>query len=268
MALAKFLALLTLLHVAAKVESANILLVPFQNTSHFLELDGVGKPLVARGHNLYVLFSDDTALPKNSPYKLVTYKSSKTTFNQDTKAQHKFIEESNSGHDMKKYLKDNCIAMFEDPDLFDRLRSLKLDLVIVDNFFAKCFFLVPHKLGLPFVAVGTVRTAWPARLPLLSSVSPQTMGLDQFGLKFCEETPSQSTIVRTLCRLGAFFAEEMFCYFVEEDYLKKYVEFDSVQDIRSNASVYLFNINFLLTEPLPKLPHVEYVGGLTTKPRK
>lgn len=72
----------------------HILLIPFKNLSHFLEVDGVGRPLVAQGHKVYVLFDDMTVMPVSNTHENRYKSSNKSHTHMDIKAQHEFIEKS------------------------------------------------------------------------------------------------------------------------------------------------------------------------------
>lgn len=60
--------------------------------------------------------------------------------------------------------------------MFQRLADQKFDLAILDGFiFFKCTFLVPHRLGLPYVAYADEIDALVARVPWLPSFVPHYM---------------------------------------------------------------------------------------------
>lgn len=252
-------------------EAAKILMIPFMNTSNYWELDGVGRPLVERGHTVYILVDNTSALPDNTKYKLVTYKFKTAPLQyHEENCPNGFNGDARNKLDLAgfdSFTKELCASLLNDAELFAKLRNLRLDLAIVDSFFSKCFFMVPHKLAIPFVAVGSQFTVCNSSLPVLQSLIQPLLGLEVFGISLCRESPTQLPLVRTLCRAVAFLGQQLMLLRFEESYLRQYADFQSVQQIRENASLTLVNVNSLLTtEPLPKLPNVEYVGGLTTKP--
>ena len=249
---------------------SNILLIPYMNRSHFMEVHGVGQPLVQRGHNVYVLMDEKIAMPKDAPYKLINYRN-KVSISQffDSESMSKVIETSHSGANVSMLfgaIKATCTNMIADTELLPKLMSYKFDIAIVDNFNIPCFYVVPYKLGIPIVTVGTYLTNWVTRMPLLPSVVKPAVGLGWLGFHQCEETPEQTVIIKSLCRLVGTFIGEVVINTVEDAYMREYVDFPTVHEIRENASLHLINTDFLLAGPLPKLPNVEYIGGLTTRP--
>jgi hypothetical protein len=258
----------------AVTDAAKILIVTFMNESHFLELNGVGQPLLDRGHEVYVLFDSETTLPKSADkrYKVVNYKVQfhAKAWSSDAESQKKFIEATRDINVDDGFLavltKDICINMVSDKELFPKLEALKFDLVIVDNFLAPCFFLVPYKLGLPYVSVGSVLFSWYLRLPMLPSVLEPTIDYKTLRLFFCDDD-TKCGFMKRFCRLLSFIMVETFSELMfDTEYLREYVSFPTIKELRENASMTLVNRHHLLSSPVPKLPHVEYVGGITTRP--
>ena len=84
-----------------------------------------------------------------------------------------------SNFDMTKTSKmcfGHCKRMMDDKNFFNTVKSLNIDMAIVDTFnLAQCMFLLPHHLGLPYVVeYGSLDTAL-YRIPALPSFQPMMM---------------------------------------------------------------------------------------------
>ena len=67
----------------------------------------------------------------------------------------------------------HCANLLEDTVMEQKVNNLKIDVVLLGIFeFTRCYFILPYRLGLPFISVTTALEPWVTRSPSLPSFVP------------------------------------------------------------------------------------------------
>ena len=143
---------------------SRILLLPAQQVSHVIEQVAFGEVLVERGHQVYILL--DSTYPKVSPVEQagitpIFYEEPEGAQSLHTLSQ-RMAASSFSGQApvdysgglqfISKALIGVCDRILHNARLLERLRSMELDMVVVDGFLVQpCLFLLPFNLTVPFI---------------------------------------------------------------------------------------------------------------------
>ena len=142
--------------IANVVLGKNILLVPCQITSHFIQQNEMTSGLVQNGHKVYTVISSsftekDKAL-KDWITPLYFHQPQGTTFVGDLTPLFFSLDKFTLGTMSSEVTLQECEAMVRDKKLNEDIKRIGFDLAIVDGFvMSYCTFLLPHIHGIPFV---------------------------------------------------------------------------------------------------------------------
>ena len=80
--------------------------------------------------------------------------------------------------------------------LMERLATSRFDLAVVDGvLLMKCIYLIPHRLGLPFVTYADVPDPFIARVPWIPSFVPTNIGTFTDRMSFLERMKNTVTML-------------------------------------------------------------------------
>ena len=221
-----------------------------------------------------MILSTSVSLPPNKPsaINLITYKSSVETFVSETE---EFLSDlitcSFAGTCdtasifgmFSKGAKDDCIAALEDPQLKKTIDAAKFDMVLVDGFApARCNYILPYRHGLPYASLTDPYEPWFLRIPAVPSFVPiQPSGMT-------ERMSFRERLVSLLFHIGIGTASIP----AGHDYLvEKYapsLPAKTVHELARDSMVFFITKDVVLDYPLPTLPHVINIGGISVKPGK
>ena len=165
-----------------QANGANILLMGMQQPSHLLELSATGIALVEKGHTVYRLVASSfvnkqriqregivdiefesaqrLAVPMSHPHKDKYFLEHLLT----KEISIDFVRNTTGS------MANDCEDALNDHKTLDRLRSLKLDLAIIDGLSVMyCSFLIPYVLRIPYVSQTAVLDFYMGGTPTLSS---------------------------------------------------------------------------------------------------
>ena len=263
-------------------EAANILLIPCTSYSHVRYFAQVGRPLVEKGHNVYGIINGDC---KKAIGELETAKIE--AFKYYTTERRCRVEEEPTEEEKKQMMEmilkpqgplsmasvlymqstvigRNADGLFSDA-VFDQLRSLKIDLAIVDGMpLALYGYIVPYKLGVPYVTLTTAYHPGIAGVPDLPSFSPVMASSVSPPMSFLERV--ENTIL--------YFASAQMLKLLpgsRDSLVQEYAgekEPVSISTLLRQSKLWLVNTDIALDYPRASLPHIVPIGGLSTKPAK
>ena len=162
----------------------------------------------------------------------------------------------------------DCEEILSDTILLDTLRSLQLDLVVVDVFpLNKCLVLIPHVLNIPFVyQAGCPEPSWKYRIPSMPSVIPI---IKPFGTPYTEKMSfferTHNFILHVILHVWFFPAVtdyEMVLKYRRNGQIKDY------DDIALQAEMFFFDRDHMLDYSRWSLPNAIALGGLTARDSK
>ena len=145
--------------------------------------------------------------------------------------------------------------------LMSRLESEKFDLAVIDGIFVmKCFYLVPHRLRVPWVSYCDVADPLLMRAPWLPSFVPHSAVPLTDRMNFVERFKN------TLLTLALF----VYSPFPDPpaqvlDTYRRYGSFRDLDDLMSRSQLWLLTKNIVLDYSRPMMSNMVNVGGLTVK---
>ena len=165
-------------------------------------------------------------------------------------------------------MNNDCYDILEDQELRRRVKSLKIELIVVDVFSLNmCLTMVPHSFGIPFVYVSsTYEPAWSFRIPAMASVHPMlNIEYNVFSDKMNFEQRLRSLIIQLISHVIAPP--------VKTDYkiIEKYRRSDQIQsflDIARGADMFMYLLEPILNYPIAIYPNMVNLGCVTCKAKK
>ena len=150
----------------------------------------------------------------------------------------------------------------ENEDLMTTLQQLKFNIAVVDSiFFMKYQYLIPHRLGIPWVTYTDVIEPWLIRVPWFPSFLPMKTTRLSDRMTFLERL--QNTAFTVVFALFPWVPEP------PEDVVqpyRKFGSFESMNDLVSRSLLYIITDDIILDYPQPHMPNMIHAGGLTVKP--
>ena len=156
-----------------------------------------------------------------------------------------------------------CDRVIGDNEILNRLHEEKFDVAVVDAlFFAKCFYLIPHRLQIPYITYTDSIDPLLVRVPWLPSFVP--CGISPFSEKmtFVERLKNMFYLFSFTFILPVLIPEpprEVM------DKFRRYGHFDSLDELGSKSVLWLSTKDDVLDYAKPTMPNVVNIGGLTVK---
>ena len=256
-------ALITLLCRVPPAAPSRLLLMPFPYKSHVAEISAIGRELQANGHDVHIL------LPESYPDL------------EQTKAEFGFsaiqysvkerdiywIPASDKGDDdwidvaQKSYPIDEfrtnidgfiqfCTNPLEDGDLAERLRQLRFDLALVDAFVgSRCYWILAHRVGLPYVSLTTQYEPWLWRVPALPSFVPFPLAAGAYTerMTFSERLWNAWTLLDWTVWTRVEYAENSF--------VERYLPGQTYWTLAAKSLVWLIDTDTVIDYPRPTMPN-------------
>ncbi|XP_014777407.1 UDP-glucuronosyltransferase 2B37 [Octopus bimaculoides] len=241
----------------------NVLLLSWPYFSHLQSLAYVGSELSKYGHTSYFPMTDKMAKMFQS-FKGVELLKMKDDPNVDkffeTTLDY-FLSGNSTIKDMFKIMNKVCDNFLLDEDWFQYLKKVNASIAVIDFvFMSNCLAIIPYRLSIPFVFQG-INPGPPivSRNPWLPAV------FTSIGF----QNPNKITFFQRL--KGAVVAYYM--YFAKpmgmpsrsvKEYAPEKPDI-SFRSLLHQAELYLTETDFLLSQPLPALPNVKYIGGVAAR---
>ena len=259
---------------------AKILVVPVQIQSHITEALHVVDELPSRGHEVYLVLSEATSVPKSlreSGIRLLTYKSRQAIHQFETDdfvrkqvgvaLLHSPDEMIALFQNLSARIVDDCTEMMEDNDLLNAIKALQFDLAVVDAFtLCPCTSILPYNLSIPFITAGTDYNPTIHASPLLPSFVPIPAVPYTDRMTFTER-------IKNTVMTASFFYRLFTIGQKETTLLTKYGRSEEdvgrvIFTLPRECVLSIVNTDHVLAYPIPTMPRVILAGGPTTKPAK
>ena len=265
--------------------SARILLIgsTLKLTGHQMELLGIGEELAQRGHEVYISISNRTtadietsrrmAWPNITQLYYILKKDysfmdelNKNTiqklFNKDIT--HSILPEDITGHGQN--MTNECEEALTDSEFIQKLKYLKLDLVLVSRFpFSQCFHIIPYFLKVPFVSIGTAFEPWFGGFPTLPSFTYNPLLNYNDKMNFWQRLANFLSITGISTAINCDINVRS-----HHHLLKKFAPgMNSFKAIVDQSQLFFVTREHVVQWPLPTMPNVitvPSVGCLPSKP--
>jgi len=151
----------------------------------------------------------------------------------------------------------------DNDDNLDKLEKEQFDVAVVDGiFFARCFYLIPHRLQVPWITYADVIDPLVARVPWFPSFVPSVRMPFSDGMSFTERLINSANLFMFSFILPLSFPDPK--PEVMEKF-RRYGYFSSTHELMSKSALWLLTKDVVLDYPRPMMPNMISVGGLTVK---
>src|SRR6218665_507480 len=156
------------------------------------------------------------------------------------------------------------LLLLENDPLIEKLKSAHYDLAVIDGFYCtKHFFLLVHRLGIPWITYTDYPDPWLMRVPWLPSLVPGKYTFQSEKMSFLGRISNAWLLIQT--RLNEQTIK------IPDNIIKQYQQygaFDSPEELMDRSKFWMLTSDAIIDSPKPIMPHMIEVGGLTTQPAK
>ena len=258
--------------------AAKILVIPNPSLSHVRFTSAFASALVERGHEVFGIMNEGCAncvkaLEKAGVKVLLFHQENYFCFSETGDSFTKTIFTETGTVDLSDSMPEQSAAFATDADalfnnktLFAELAALKIDLCMLDGFILTLYnYLVPYKLGIPYINLVTDFVPHFAGVPALPSFTPAMNQVFSDRMSFLERV--QSTINYFMVSNIVFSLPGSMDSLVEKYAPEKpKVPFLTLM---KRAKLWLLNHDIVFDYPRATLPHIIDIGGWSaqlTKP--
>ena len=263
----------------SSVGAYKILFIPNMYPSVHVYTSYIAEAAVKAGHRAYFAYAttvpaSDIERAKTMGAEIIFFKSDvEIIFENDSLA--KMLTEAFVADDqakiaafMQQYVdfeNDHAHSMLNDQDFIARVNKTKFDMVMFnmwDLFIQPA--ILPLKLSIPYIQVNTIYCPWWLRVPALPSFVPTFQ---------CEDCTDQMSFTQRLSNTYRYFMENVNDP-VSAEFKREWSQHfpnapaPSRNEILNGAALVINNIDPVLSYPLPTMPNIILVGGLSIRPVK
>ncbi|XP_067295645.1 UDP-glucuronosyltransferase 2C1-like isoform X3 [Pseudorasbora parva] len=281
MRLVLFLSLLT---VFSPTECGNIL-VWYTEGSHWINLKIVLETLIGRGHNVTVLIPDASLFMKAKKSDRFSYQPFSVSM--DEQEMRQFIEEflhfsvyemdelsllqiTIKFYQLASKHQDislaHCDGILKSPELMDKLRNGKFDVVLSDPIYA-CSDIVAEELDIPLVytfrfSIAHIAERMCGQIPAPPSFVPGALSKLTDKMSFTER----------IINMLFYLSQDTLAIIAWKKFDNYYTEYlgrpTSYCEMMGKADIWLIRTYWDFEFPRPFLPNFKYIGGLHCTPAK
>ena len=249
----------------------NILFLSFPTYSHLFGMANVGKFLQSQGHNvlfpvppqlkhkledlgvntlLYDCLGDFPEERLGSTLILKNYFATPSILQR--------IQSLLRGNDAMKMVANVPIKILKDVRLVEDIKDFKADVIVLDSsLIAIMLSLIPYKLNVPFIMMGSGEFPQNIRAPIVPAMDPHLL------LPFTDQMNFLQRLSNTIVQLLAYrinpFCDRSFAsqYITDKPYI-------SPIDLQAKAQLWIVRQHSMLSYNAPTMPNVKRVGHLQT----
>ncbi|KAL8579442.1 hypothetical protein ACOMHN_026807 [Nucella lapillus] len=249
-----------------RTDGKRVVVIPMPHTSHTKYHINIAHQLVKLGHQVWLTIPDyilAKGVLDTSHLSVIDY-TVHTNVEEETMHVVRDRYFSGEGEDLPRLiriLRAFCETYLKNETLFEEIRKLGPDFIIIDNTILTELSVIPYRLKVPFAFVGSAYTAAAARVPYSPAVLPVPLFPFSDHMKFSERLKTLmlhlvADIFNTF--RGSHIAQT---YAPEMPYL-------SLNMLVARADLWLVEMDHILDYPRPSLPNVKLIGGTATGPAK
>ena len=262
---------LTLWAIAQCSSAENILFLGFPGYSHLFGLANVGKFLQSQGHNV-LLASPPQLKDKLEKHgvNLLLYHglgdypevlSAQYSILKDYFATSSILQRLQAvlhGDKDSQLVSGVVIKMLKDEQLLKDIEDFKPDLIVLSSTAVTVMLtLIPYKLNVPFIMMGSAELPQHTRAPILPTVHPHNW------LPFTDQMTFLQRALNTITHLLAYRINP----FIDSSLINEYIAekpYISPIDLQAKALLWIIRQHGVLSYNPPTMPNVKRVGHLQT----
>ena len=259
---------------SGSAEGYRILLIPTPFQSHLNYFIPFGEGLVEGGHEAHIVLSsgskniDDI---KKKGLKVLLYHPADGICQLATDSFHRNVSDAmlanpdihNLAAIVAPAVAKECDNFLTDDSVLQEATALDFDLAIVDGlFFARCLYLFPRRLGIPYITMTTFQEMWHAKIPAMPSHVPFHYSDFSERMTFIERV--KNTLINIMWLLSSRTCPPLSAG-IRESY-SAILARDNFDELILQSKLWFFNTDIAVDYPKPTMPNVVYIGGMSPKP--
>ena len=235
--------------------AANILLLFFPVFSHITGPANVAKVLHDQGHNVTIAISNSQPLQhklKGKGVNILVYDSLG-----DLDVSNEMEKGVLKGFSRMNLFKEISDKVLRDEQFLENIRAHRPDLIILESTpVIQMWVVIPYKLGIPFMFLGSINSPHYSRTPPLPSVVPYKM------LDFTDQMTFQQRLLNTWAQLEKYFHDpftfsDVQIYAPEKPYISMY-------DLQAKALLWIIIDDSISGYGAPSMPNLKQISHLLT----
>ncbi|XP_038643578.1 UDP-glucuronosyltransferase 1A1-like [Scyliorhinus canicula] len=259
-------------------ESGKLLVVPVDG-SHWLSMRVILKELHQRGHDIVVVYPENSLLikvPLHYSSKIYPNAFSQAEVDQlyeslikmafyDGTLYQRITQTLQHVNKVRQFFLSLCEHLLFNAQLMKELAEEKFDVLLTDPF-SPCGAIVAENLSLPSV---NLLRGLPCGLDNLATQCPRPLS---YVPRAMSGNTGQMNFLQRAKNVLAGLMEPLLCHFIYSPFEELATRFlhreVTLVDLLSRASIWLMRYDFVLEYPRPLMPNMVLVGGLNCRNRK
>ncbi|GAB1601278.1 2-hydroxyacylsphingosine 1-beta-galactosyltransferase-like [Argonauta hians] len=247
------------------VQADNILFLSWPLFSHVQGLASLSKELNKLSHTSYFPVTEDLAghFNKYEGLKVLPMKTDPNLSKFKEIGMKLLYKNSNVTFEQLRHLMHIiCDNLLLDGSWFQSLKAVNATIAVVDYvFMSNCLAIIPYRLSIPYIFQGLNFEHFAlTRTPWLPSTFPHLMLINSDRMNYYDR------IANSILTISSYFkeprgapAKRVVTYAPEKPDI-------SFKNLMQRAELYLIETDTVLDYPVPAMPNVKLIGGLTTRP--
>src|SRR6218665_1926144 len=266
---------LTVFVSLSQTEAAKILAIPQNLNSHSLLFSQLGEGLSKIGHKIHIVIPANAKIPhhlENENLTFVVYdvdgdtpfanspEVSQTFMKMalsDSKFEYISILYSFTKRAIPEYEKD-CIHLFENKEVMDKLRNEEFDFAIMDPITPQCYYVVPYSLGIPYATLSLSFGTWFFGSPRLPSFVT--------SLRYTDDMTFSQRFMSFLIDIALFTISDRTTHYSEK-YAPNKPPINSIK-LLEKSSLWFLMEDLAIGYPKPQMPNTVALGDIMAQPAK
>jgi len=241
---------------------SRILLMPFPYKSHVTEISAIGNELLTDSYDVHLLlpasYPELDRVKVESGFTVIEYtvKERDIYSMSPSESDSDWIDVALNSYPIDEFRNNVdgfvqlCTNPLEDSALVDRLRRLRFDLALVDAFpGSRCYWILAHWIGVPYVSLATQFEPWLWRVPALPSFVPFPLAAGAYT--------ERMTFSERLWNAWSLLDWTVWprVEYVDNSFVDKYLPGQTYWTLSAKSLVWLIDTDTVIDYPRPTMPN-------------
>ena len=269
--------------ISIPVENRKVLFIPTGNLSQFIEMHGLGRELLRRGHEVSVLLSKGEMLPDraiSSGYQVINHKGKSLMPTEDeeqffitlnpTIIMKMIFSKEGPLQNLKEKVIQNCRGLIRDKETLENIQKEHFDFAVI-NFLNGCGFILAYYFNLEYAAIFSGIDIMTPRWAILPSIHRGILGLmtESMMMPFGNGYSFMDRLVRLIAAIFSSYMVGHVHNTLLEDITTELNISITPSIIASKSALFFVNYEPLFSvDPLPEQPNLLITSGIGTEPSR
>ncbi|ELT90253.1 hypothetical protein CAPTEDRAFT_100462 [Capitella teleta] len=260
----------------ASGNGSKILLLPTPFTGHLNYFVPLGKALVEAGHEVHIILSTGSKGVdgiKKQGLNVMQYFAEDGICHLVTDSFYQNVSKGMIANPdpgvlagiVAPAVAKECEFFLKDDSVLKQAKEVNFDLAVVDGlFFARCLYLFPVKLEIPYVTLTTFQEFWMMKVPAMPSHVPFHYSAFTEKMTFVQRL--QNTVINIIWVLSSNKSPSLPAAI--QDKYRDVLAREDYNGLARKSLLWFFNSDISLDYPKPTMPNVVSIGGMSPRPAK